>query len=1196
MKKFYYLISLVALILFAHPIHSQTIQLTFTGKDTLSQNHVPLDSIFIRNINNGSDTLLRGNDTTLLLDVISGLHEMNKANRDFELIQNFPNPFTTQTTFILRVFVKDNFQISMTNIYGQKLFSKYGCYDAGTHLFTLSGNQCDFYILSVNNSSTLRSIKIINSQPYGNSPIQINYVGYQPINYFYEAAKQTAGLLYSMGDQLQYIGYSSGYELGALYDSPQSNTNYTFSFKVSENFTCGQDFTDSRDGKTYHTVMIGTQCWMAQNLNIGNKIPGSTDQANNNIIEKYCYNNNESNCTIYGGLYQWNEIMQYDTNRYTQGICPTGWHLPTIDEWNTLITHYGGLSLAGDSLKPTGISGFNALMSGERNLNGTFSGLNNQTILWTSNQHEESNASYYSLSQNNSTVTFGDIARTSGYSVRCVKGLYPIVKPDVVIIDTTVYTLISDSTELSQGIYKYTYNKKRKTNDIINQDVIIGKSGEGYLRRVQSISDQPPILTLYTTQAYIEDVIQQGEFNVSVNYDSIGKKRNNLDGQNNNSSRTFYHHFSNFTLFAQTTLNVVLNDATISFTPDDHFYIKIEHGVIQLVDYEMKGNVETSLNVTTTMGDNLNLSISNLLLPWLINFPIYVPGVPFPFSCNIDLVGKGKFTSDHSLTCTTGLFANDQFDYYIKYEYGTWSFSKTDNKDQGLSNIIVSDISNNLIKVSLGPEVSIKLFNSMGPYFFAGGYGKLTTSNSGQPLFNKDAELKAGLGVDIGFNVGLETPFFSWTIANKSLVDVGWDWSIWRVPETLMMISGNNQSGNPNQQLPNPLIVKVVDNIGNAFPNIPVHFSISQGGGTLSGYDVLTDNNGLAQVYWTLGPSAGTNNVTVRVQKADGTDIIGSPLLFIATAGGGVVIPTVTTSSVTNITQTTATSGGNVTSDGGATVTARGVCWSTSQNPTTSDTHTSDGTGNGTFVSNLNSLSATTLYYVRAYATNSVGTAYGSQVNFTTTGSSGGQPCPGTPTVLYEGKTYNTVQVGTQCWLKENLNVGTRINGSQNQDPTNGIKEKYCYDDLESNCDIYGGLYQWDEMMQGSTTEGAQGICPSGWHLPTDAEWTILTTYLGGEGIAGGKLKSTGTIEDGTGLWYSPNTGATNESGFTALPGGTGGGWFAEISSFGYFWSSTLYSGTHAWQRFLSASDANVIRNWDDETDGSDSSVRCVKD
>jgi len=134
--------------------------------------------------------------------------------------------------------------------------------------------------------------------------------------------------------------------------------------------------------------------------------------------------------------------------------------------------------------------------------------------------------------------------------------------------------------------------------------------------------------------------------------------------------------------------------------------------------------------------------------------------------------------------------------------------------------------------------------------------------------------------------------------------------------------------------------------------------------------------------------------------------------------------------------------------------------------------------------------------------------------------------------------------IGTQCWFKENLNVGTMINGTHNQ-TNNSVIEKYCYNNLTSNCDIYGGLYQWGEMVQylnGTSntttwnpppTGNVQGICPTGWHIPKDAEWTVLTTYLGGVSVAGGAMKETGNAH-----WSSPNTGATNSSGFTALGSG----------------------------------------------------------
>ena len=164
-----------------------------------------------------------------------------------------------------------------------------------------------------------------------------------------------------------------------------------------------------------------------------------------------------------------------------------------------------------------------------------------------------------------------------------------------------------------------------------------------------------------------------------------------------------------------------------------------------------------------------------------------------------------------------------------------------------------------------------------------------------------------------------------------------------------------------------------------------------------------------------------------------------------------------------------------------------------------------------------------------------------------------GMPCPGIETIEYEGQIYNTVQIGNQCWLKENLNVGTRVNLSDNQ-IDDGMIEKYCYDDIEDSCLIYGGLYQWNEAMQYATLEGTQGFCPDGWHIPTDEEFKILEgsvdrVYPVGDSEwnnnqcrngydAGGKLKSSGTIENGSGHWYEPNYGASNESGFTGLPAG----------------------------------------------------------
>ncbi len=205
-----------------------------------------------------------------------------------------------------------------------------------------------------------------------------------------------------------------------------------------------------------------------------------------------------------------------------------------------------------------------------------------------------------------------------------------------------------------------------------------------------------------------------------------------------------------------------------------------------------------------------------------------------------------------------------------------------------------------------------------------------------------------------------------------------------------------------------------------------------------------------------------------------------------------------------------------------------------------------------------------------------------------------------------EGHNYPTLSIMTgkkgcsgekseQIWMAQNLNVGTRINGASDQ-TDNNIIEKYCYNDLDSNCDFFGGLYQWNEMMQYDTTGGVQGICPDGWHIPTDFEWTTLTDFLGGEIVAGGKMKATGTIQSGTGLWSEPNAGATNSSGFTALPGGYRadiGGYFDAIDA--YFWTGSQSNSSFSWGRMLQACCESAERHGDGaKTAGA--SVRCIKD
>jgi uncharacterized protein (TIGR02145 family) len=395
------------------------------------------------------------------------------------------------------------------------------------------------------------------------------------------------------------------------------------------------------------------------------------------------------------------------------------------------------------------------------------------------------------------------------------------------------------------------------------------------------------------------------------------------------------------------------------------------------------------------------------------------------------------------------------------------------------------------------------------------------------------------------------------------------------------------------------------------------------------------------------------------------------------------VVPTLTTTAVTAITYNSGSSGGNVTYDGGAPVTARGVCWSTSQNPTIANTKTSDGSGTGVFTSNITGLSAVTTYYVRAYATNSAGTGYGIQQPFTTaatpfitvtsptstdhwmeleqknitwssnisenvvislyksgsllsaivaspgTANDGSYTwtLPGNLTYGYDykirissvnnssifgesplfkiseshgstglladndGNTYNTVKINMQWWMAANLktsrlNDNSFISGGYSIATwlTLTTPAYIYYGNLLANFNIYGTLYNWYTVNTGK-------LCPIGWHVPGNTEWDELINYLGGESIAGGKLKEIGTTH-----WLTPNSGATNESGFTALPGGylASSKGFGNLNQTGFFWSATQSTTTNANYLQLEYNLANFPRFTIGKYAGL--SVRCIKD
>lgn len=269
-------------------------------------------------------------------------------------------------------------------------------------------------------------------------------------------------------------------------------------------------------------------------------------------------------------------------------------------------------------------------------------------------------------------------------------------------------------------------------------------------------------------------------------------------------------------------------------------------------------------------------------------------------------------------------------------------------------------------------------------------------------------------------------------------------------------------------------------------------------------------------------------------------------LIFLASCEEKITDPTVATLPVSQITCSSAMVGGNLISQGSYIIMDWGVCFGTTPRPTYDEIlppnpyepfpSATVATGHGSYTARIVGLIENTTYYLRAYAFYSK-TAYGSVVTFTTQKLD--TIIAFNPNLTYgllsdiEGNIYKTIQIGTQVWMAENLRVTKYRDGSTIQTKTHGLggydtTGAYCnYGNNATYVTTFGRLYTY------YATVNSHKLCPTGWHVPSDAEWTLLETYLGGSSVAGGKLKEVGTSH-----WLSPNTGATNESGFTALPGG----------------------------------------------------------
>ncbi|MBN1185565.1 MAG: family 16 glycosylhydrolase [Bacteroidales bacterium] len=373
-------------------------------------------------------------------------------------------------------------------------------------------------------------------------------------------------------------------------------------------------------------------------------------------------------------------------------------------------------------------------------------------------------------------------------------------------------------------------------------------------------------------------------------------------------------------------------------------------------------------------------------------------------------------------------------------------------------------------------------------------------------------------------------------------------------------------------------------------------------GGSRSNTSGYFSNIGYAGFFWSA-TDGSTTEAWYRKVNYDNSDVYrfsthkktGLSIRCIKDSNSPPALPIIITLPVSQIKSSWAIAGGKITYDGGTVIMSSGICWSNNKNPTIFDNITLNDSGLVSFTEFITPLYANTLYYLRAFATNNVGTSYGDELCFRTSVS---------PIILFnpnlsygnvfdiEGNIYKTIQIGNQTWMAENLRT-TKFNDGKlipmitnDLDWSNHYTSGYCwyYNDEATYKNIYGALYNGYAVSNGN-------LCPTGWHIPSDEEWTTLTDYLVPYYYAGGKLKEADNIH-----WYPPNL-STNESGFTALPGGCRSfdGEFEYLGYIGYWWSSSynVYSDSYRIRELIHYSQ-DVLRMGYPLLNGL--SVRCIKD
>ncbi len=923
--------------------------ITFTGSGASST----VESVIVQNLTKGTTVTVPTGNTLNLYDVVSSI---DQPSINDDVIHIYPNPIQDKSNLTFFAPQAGNTQINVFGVDGRSITGIYSNLLEGQNQFQLSLAP-GVYILKVNGNGYNYASRVISQSNSTDKPT-ISFLCNQKLSNSQPQKNKNGGsvtsMLYSTGDQLVYKGTSGNYTT-IVTDKPTESKSTNFDFVECKD----------ADGNNYSVVKIGTQTWMAENLKTtayrnGVTIDNVTDSNLWTVLltGAWCdYSNTTANGNKYGHLYNWYAVDDI------RKIAPTGWHVPTDAEWTILPDYLGGESLAGAKLKESGLShwlypnngatnetGFFGLPGALRYPNGLFNSLGYEGNWWSSNQGNTTSTVGRTLTSLDSYLFRASGLKQYGFSVRCVKDNMPT------LITSTVSTILKNTATSGgditddggtpiTGIGICWSKTTLPTVDLVTKTIETGTTGTF----TSSMTNLIPNTTYYV-RAYAT----------------------NSEGTAYGNEETFTTLSINLPTLTSTTISTITKTTAIGGgnITDDGGSAITARGICWSTTTLPTSDLSTKTTETGTIGA-FSSSITNLTA----NTTYYVRA----YATNSVGTAYGNevvFTTldTHSTIPINGLIGWWPFTGNANDESGngnngtitgatqtTDRFGKVGNSLL-FDNSVISSVSFNLTKTPeneftyqlwVKPTRTINLYSETNICPGSGNTSLLNSNQNWAIAPTHGGNTKFGVGLSIGTNglmiaehgSGILVSRLTYTadINNYSHVVI-----VYRTDSILLYINNN-------------LVGKKLMHCNSTVKFISSFLGCSMYSPNFSGLidDVAIWNRALSK--------------TEITQAFQSSSYILNPSL-----------PELTTADPLGILTSTATTGGIITSDVGSAVTSRGVCWSTSTNPKITDNKTTDGNGIGAFSSSINGLFANTTYYIRAYATSSVGTAYGNEVSFKT--------------------------------------------------------------------------------------------------------------------------------------------------------------------------------------------------------------------